>query len=96
MTLIRIEEIKSDKIRYLPLLLIGDEPEVMIEQYLDRGRLFVGMIGNDTVLLPLSRKMLMDGSRSRISPLTLLSGAAVSGVLCWRMPNHSTMDIIFA
>lgn len=49
MELLRIEEIRSDKRRYMPLLLIGDESEVMIERYLDRGRLFVGMIGDDTV-----------------------------------------------
>lgn len=49
MELTRIEEIKSGKRRYMPLLLIGDESEDMVEKYLDRGRLFVGMIGDDTV-----------------------------------------------
>lgn len=49
MELLRIEEIKGDKRRYMPLLLIGDESEVMIERYLERGRLFVGMIGDATV-----------------------------------------------
>lgn len=35
-----IREVKSDKKRYLPLLLLGDEQESMIDRYLDRGRLF--------------------------------------------------------
>lgn len=37
-----IIEIRRDKKRYLPLLIIGDESERMIDRYLDRGRLFVG------------------------------------------------------
>lgn len=33
-------EIKSDKRKYMDLLLLGDEQESMIERYLDRGRMF--------------------------------------------------------
>lgn len=36
-----IREILCNKRRYLPLLLLGDEQESMIDRYLDRGRLFV-------------------------------------------------------
>ena len=36
-----IKEIKKNKRDYLPLLLLGDEDERMIDRYLDRGRLFV-------------------------------------------------------
>ena len=36
-----IREIKENKRDYLPLLLVGDEDEAMIDRYLDRGRLFV-------------------------------------------------------
>lgn len=36
----KIEEIKNNKKKYLPLLLIGDEQENMIDKYIDRGRLF--------------------------------------------------------
>lgn len=35
------QEITSDKKRFLPLLLLGDEQEDMIDRYLDAGRLFV-------------------------------------------------------
>ena len=39
-----IHSIISDKKRYLPLLLLGDESEKMIDRYLDRGTLYVGFI----------------------------------------------------
>lgn len=38
---LRISEVVSGKRRYLPLLLLGDEQEDMIDRYLERGRLFV-------------------------------------------------------
>lgn len=34
-------EVKENKKEYLPLLLLGDEQEDMIDRYLERGRLFV-------------------------------------------------------
>ena len=36
-----IREIVTDKKRYLPLLLLADEQESMIDRYLDRGTMFV-------------------------------------------------------
>ncbi len=36
-----IREVGEDKKRYLPLLLLADEQESMIDRYLDRGVLFV-------------------------------------------------------
>ena len=36
----RIFEVKTDKKRYLPLLLLGDEQEDMIDRYLERGVLY--------------------------------------------------------
>lgn len=36
-----IKEIKRDKKRFLPLLLLADEQESMIDRYLDRGTMFV-------------------------------------------------------
>lgn len=36
-----IIEIKNNKKEYLPLLLLGDEQEDMIDKYIKRGRLFV-------------------------------------------------------
>jgi len=36
-----IREIKSDKKRFLPLLLLADEQEDMIDRYLERGTMFV-------------------------------------------------------
>lgn len=43
--MITVDEVLSDKLKYIDLLLIGDEQEEMIEKYLDRGRMFV--IKND-------------------------------------------------
>ena len=37
----RIIEVREDKKRYLPLLLLADEQEDMIDRYLDRGIMFV-------------------------------------------------------
>lgn len=37
----RIKEIKRDKKRFLPLLLLADDQESMIDRYLERGRMFV-------------------------------------------------------
>lgn len=37
----RIRRIDEDKKRYLPLLLLGDEQEDMIDRYLERGTLYV-------------------------------------------------------
>lgn len=39
-----IIEIENDKKQYLPLLLIGDESETMIDRYLDSGILYVGLL----------------------------------------------------
>lgn len=36
----KIFEVKTDKKRYLPLLLLGDEQENMIDRYLERGRMY--------------------------------------------------------
>ena len=36
-----IQEIHENKKDFLPLLLLGDEQESMIDRYLDRGRLFI-------------------------------------------------------
>ena len=36
-----IREVVTDKKRYLPLLLLADEQESMIDRYLDRGTMFV-------------------------------------------------------
>lgn len=40
-TEIRIMSVTTDKKQYLPLLLIGDEQESMIDTYLERGEMFV-------------------------------------------------------
>lgn len=42
----KIVKIKNGKRRFLPLLLIGDESETMIERYLQQGNLYVGMSNN--------------------------------------------------
>lgn len=39
--MIRIMKITTDKKRFLPLLLMGDEQESMIDRYLDRGTMFI-------------------------------------------------------
>lgn len=47
--LFEITEITCDKKQFLPLLLVGDESEAMIDRYLDHGRLFVGYLGNTPI-----------------------------------------------
>ena len=41
---LKIVEIKSDKKRFLQLLLIGDESETMIDRYLHHGNLYAGIL----------------------------------------------------
>lgn len=38
---VKITEISENKKKYLPLLLLGDEDEKMIDRYLDKARMFV-------------------------------------------------------
>lgn len=40
----RIIEADTDKRDYLPLLIIGDESEAMIDRYIDSGTLYVGFV----------------------------------------------------
>ena len=52
-----IEKIKCDKKRYLALLLSGDEQEYMIDRYIDRGDMFVGIVdGNVAVVCVVTRE----------------------------------------
>lgn len=51
---IGIVSITGDKRRYLPLLLIGDESEEMIERYIDDGVLFAAFINGTPVAVCLS------------------------------------------
>ena len=44
-----IIEAYSNKKLYLPLLLIGDESESMIDRYLDSGTLYVGMLNSKPI-----------------------------------------------
>lgn len=44
-----ITEIDNDKKQYLPLLLIGDESETMINRYLDNGTLYVGLFNGKPI-----------------------------------------------
>ena len=44
-----IIETYSNKIQYLPLLLIGDESESMIDRYLDSGSLYVGLLNGKPI-----------------------------------------------
>ncbi len=39
--MMEIREVRSDKKQYLPLLLLADEQENMIDRYLERGMLFI-------------------------------------------------------
>lgn len=45
----KIVRISDEKKRYLPLLLIGDESETMIDRYIDRCDLYAGLIGEQPV-----------------------------------------------
>lgn len=44
-----IIETYSNKKQYLPLLLIGDESESMIDRYLDSGSLYVGLLNGKPI-----------------------------------------------
>ncbi|MDE6495027.1 MAG: GNAT family N-acetyltransferase [Duncaniella sp.] len=44
-----ITEVEDDKKQYLPLLLIGDESETMIDRYLDSGTLYVGLFNGKPI-----------------------------------------------
>lgn len=44
-----IIETYSNKKQYLPLLLIGDESESMIDRYLDSGSLYVGLLNGEPI-----------------------------------------------
>ncbi|MDE6346780.1 MAG: GNAT family N-acetyltransferase [Muribaculaceae bacterium] len=46
---LRIEEIFENIGRLMPLLLIGDESEAMINRYLSRGRVFAGIVDNTEI-----------------------------------------------
>lgn len=46
---LKIVQVIDEKQRFMPLLLIGDESADMIKQYLDRGNLYVGYIGDEAV-----------------------------------------------
>ncbi len=44
-----ITKVDKDKKQYLPLLLIGDESEIMIDRYLDSGTLYVGLFNGKPI-----------------------------------------------
>lgn len=46
---LHIIEINTDKKQFISILLIGDESETMIDRYLDKGHLYVGMCQNTAV-----------------------------------------------
>ena len=44
-----IIRLSCDKKEYLSLLLLGDEQESMIDRYLDRGEMYVGIHDNTAI-----------------------------------------------
>lgn len=48
---LRIEKCLTDKREFLPLLLVGDESERMIDRYLDRCDLYVGFLNDEAIAL---------------------------------------------
>lgn len=48
-TELRIQTVSDDKRRFMDLLLIGDEQESMIDRYLDRGEMYVGIHDNTAI-----------------------------------------------
>ena len=44
-----ISEAYSNKKQYLPLLIMGDESESMIDRYLDSGSLYVGLLNGKPI-----------------------------------------------
>lgn len=52
-----ITEVDNDKEQYLPLLLIGDESETMIDRYLDSGTLYVGLFNDKPIAVCVTVKL---------------------------------------
>ncbi len=46
-----VEKLKCDKKRYLALLLLGDEQEYMIDRYIERGDMFVGIVDDHVAVV---------------------------------------------
>lgn len=46
-----IREVGADKKQYMPLLLIGDESELMIGRYIDKVNLYVGFLNEEPIAL---------------------------------------------
>lgn len=44
-----IIEVDNNKEQYLPLLLIGDESESMIDRYVDSGTLYIGLFNDKPI-----------------------------------------------
>ena len=44
-----IHKVEGNKKQYLPLLLLADEQENMIDRYLERGMMYVGKVSNVTI-----------------------------------------------
>ena len=65
----KIVEIKNDKKRFIQLLLIGDESEAMIDRYLQKGNLYVG-ISND-ISIAVCVTMIIDNTTVEIKNLAV-------------------------
>lgn len=53
-SILKIDKFHNDLRRFMPLLLIGDESEKMIERYIDRGTLYASFIDEEAVAVCLT------------------------------------------
>lgn len=72
-----ITEERGDKSQYLPLLLIGDESESMIDRYLDHGKLYVGFIDDEPIAVCVTINI--NETTIEVKNLAVLSGFRRNG-----------------
>ena len=85
-----ITEIDNDKKQYLPLLLIGDESETMIDRYLDSGILYVGLFNGKPIAVCVAINLDSDTVEIKILLLMLNTDGMDTVAGCLNMLNLKT------
>lgn len=84
-----IIETFSNKKQYLPLLLIGDESESMIDRYLDSGTLYVGFLNRKSIAICVIVSLDSDTVEIKILPSKLNTESMDTVAGCLNMWNHN-------
>lgn len=67
-----IREIYGDRKRFLPLLMIGDESETMIDRYIGQGNLYAGFLEGEPIAVVLT--VCIDSATVEIKNLAVANG----------------------